>query len=257
MRFPTLASSNKQLVRLRTASSVTENIIEHHSSRRSRTKAQETTRLRLACENWDAPLVVTTNVQLFESLFAANRPRAAASCTTSVDSVIVLDEAQLPAAGIPATHPRCPQSAGRGITASTAGVVHRHPSRRWPAEPILIRPARIRRGFKDKVTRDRRRSLRAFTADLKLVRVHLVCRIWTRCERAGTKWRSEIDRHEDCVLAIVATRGDARKLSRRLMPHGNYGIYPALMCGEHRSAKVFDEIKAAAQSQTQKALSVQ
>jgi CRISPR-associated endonuclease/helicase Cas3 len=57
--------------------------LEHHTQAES-DESQETTRSRLACENWDAPLVVTTNVQLFESLFARQAPRAAASCTTSV-----------------------------------------------------------------------------------------------------------------------------------------------------------------------------
>ena len=46
-----------------------DNLVEHHSQ--ADTAAEhETARSRLACENWDAPLIVTTNVQLFESLFA-------------------------------------------------------------------------------------------------------------------------------------------------------------------------------------------
>ncbi|TAH45746.1 MAG: CRISPR-associated endonuclease Cas3'', partial [Betaproteobacteria bacterium] len=41
-----------------------ENIVEHHSNADS-DPGSETARSRLACENWDAPLIVTTNVQLF------------------------------------------------------------------------------------------------------------------------------------------------------------------------------------------------
>jgi CRISPR-associated endonuclease/helicase Cas3 len=65
-------------------------LIEHHTN----LKPQRDTRAnQLGSENWDAPVVVTTNVQLFESLFAA----ATTPCRKLhrlAQSVIVLDEAQ-------------------------------------------------------------------------------------------------------------------------------------------------------------------
>ena len=66
-------------------------VLEHHSNLDS---DRETPRSRLACENWDASLMVTTNVQFFESLFAARSSRTR-KLHNMLDSVVILDEAQL------------------------------------------------------------------------------------------------------------------------------------------------------------------
>lgn len=72
-------------------------VLEHHSNFEWPDEAdegQQTRRARLAVENWDAPVVVTTNVQFFESLFASRRS-ACRKLHNIARSVVVLDEAQI------------------------------------------------------------------------------------------------------------------------------------------------------------------
>ncbi|PWE54967.1 CRISPR-associated helicase/endonuclease Cas3 [Metarhizobium album] len=75
-----------------------EHVLEHHSAIDeekfdSRQGRESRDKLKLAMEDWAAPVVVTTNVQLFESLFAARTSRAR-KLHNIAGSIIILDEAQ-------------------------------------------------------------------------------------------------------------------------------------------------------------------
>lgn len=75
-------------------------VLEHHSlsglgeeSTRQDAESGRDRQRRLLAENWDAPIVLTTNVQLLESLFS-NRPSACRKLHALMESVILFDEAQ-------------------------------------------------------------------------------------------------------------------------------------------------------------------
>lgn len=75
-------------------------VLEHHSlagfgeeSDREDAEGGASRQRRLLAENWDAPIVLTTNVQLLESLFS-NRPSACRKLHRLMRSVVIFDEAQ-------------------------------------------------------------------------------------------------------------------------------------------------------------------
>lgn len=78
-----------------------ENVLEHHSNIsfevladfQGENATNASMQMKLATENWDYPIVVTTNVQLFESLYAS-RPSQCRKLHNICNSVLILDEVQ-------------------------------------------------------------------------------------------------------------------------------------------------------------------
>ena len=203
-------------------------VIEHHSNAESAPE-QETGKSRLACENWDAPIVVTTNVQFFESLFAAKTSRCR-KLHNIVDSVVVLDEAQL-----------LPPEFLQPIL-DALNLLTKH----YGVTMVLCtatQPALSTREYFDA-----RQSLRglhnvreiiddpdALYRALERVQVRLPAD-WN----TPTTWDAlaqELQEH-DSALAIVNRRQDARELWAK-MPKGTLHL-SALMCGTHRSRVIAD-----------------
>lgn len=76
-----------------------ENVLEHHSDisfsgDEASQEAERYERTRLLAENWDAPIIVTTNVQFFESLFSHKVSRSR-KVHSIANSVVVFDEVQM------------------------------------------------------------------------------------------------------------------------------------------------------------------
>lgn len=99
--FTTITAQNAAVYREAFAKLGPEVVLEHHSNLIDDEIADNTWR-RLHADNWDAHFIVTTTVQLFESLFAA-RPSATRKLHRLTDAVVVLDEIQaLPPLLLPA-----------------------------------------------------------------------------------------------------------------------------------------------------------
>jgi CRISPR-associated endonuclease/helicase Cas3 len=195
-----------------------ENVVEHHSNF---DPDRETQQSRLAAENWDAPVVVTTNVQFFESLYACRSSRCR-KLHNIAESVVVLDEAQLlpPRLLLPCVEAmnQLVRHYGVSLVLSTATQ---------PALPGLDEPREIIPPGKDLYGRLKR-------TECVLPQNRTVRQTWE-------KIAAELRQH-DRVLCVVNARKDCRDLYA-LMPEGTIHL-SATMCGEHRS-RVIAEIKSA------------
>ncbi len=69
-------------------------VLAHYSTAEFNDADDETSPKKLAAQNWDAPLIVTTAVQFFESLFS-NKPAQCRKLHNIAESVLIFDEAQM------------------------------------------------------------------------------------------------------------------------------------------------------------------
>ena len=211
-------------------------VIEHHSNAET-PEAAETPLSRLACENWDAPLIVTTNVQLFESLFARKTSRCR-KLHNLAHSVLILDEAQL----LPVEFLQpvvdvlrlLVKDHGVTVVLCTATQPALTTQRRFGGQGLRgFEPGEVTAIIDDEP---------ALYAALARVSVHLppnlqVPQSWDETARQALD-------HE-AVLAVVGRRADARELYervRRESPQGTDGLFhlSALMCPQHRSEVIAD-----------------
>ena len=218
-------------------------VIEHHSNVESDPES-ETAHSRLACENWDAPLIVTTNVQLFESLFARKTSRCR-KLHNLIDSVIVLDEAQL----LPVEFLQPVIDVLRfliqdfGVTVLLCTATQ--PALDASASPDPQRG--LARGIGDvtEIIDD----VPALYAALERVRVRLPASLET--PRNWPDLADEIAQH-DAVLSIVSRRADARELYSLIKARTGDGCWhlSALMCAQHRSDTINSIKRALADRRT-------
>ena len=207
-----------------------DSILEHHSNVEPDKESQENAKSRLATENWDAPIVVTTTVQLFESLFAARTSRCR-KLHNIANSVVVLDEVQL----LPLQHlapirkiiALLARHYGVTFILSTATPTGLHAQNNPFGKKLL-------EGLSS--TEIVRNSGKYYT-QLKRVRYKLPENFQT--PRSWVEIAEELKQY-DSVLVIVNKRQDAKDLFD-LMPTGTYHL-SALMCPAHRSC-VIKEIK--------------
>ncbi|MCK9202407.1 MAG: CRISPR-associated helicase Cas3' [Gallionella sp.] len=210
-----------------------DNVVEHHANL---DPDKEDARSRLATENWDAPIIVTTNVQFFESLFAARTSRCR-KLHNIVNSVVVLDEAQL----LPPEFLQ-PIADVMNQLASHYGVTFVLSTATQPALGSFQSPdGQTFRGLNN--VREIMDDPDALYQALQRVEVSVPSDLQT--PRDWESVATELIQHPS-VLCIVSRRDDARELHRLMIAKedskGTLHL-SALMCGEHRS-KVIADIKA-------------
>lgn len=198
-------------------------VLEHHSNYEPPSSDGEEQsvydRLRLAAENWDSPVVATTNVQFFESLFGAQSSRCR-KLHNIARSIVILDEAQM----LPVEYLRPCLTAlaelvlnyGTSVVLCTA--TQPNLAGLLPDSPQVVELAPDPPGLYQSLKRVRVESI-GFLNDNQLAKQL---------------------REQEQVLCIVNTRRHAREVYKRLGDLPGTFHLSARMCPAHRS----DRLKA-------------
>lgn len=208
------------------------NVLEHHSNTDFDQCKDSSMRhqMKLATENWNYPIVVTTNVQLFESMFS-NKPSACRKLHNLCNSILILDEVQtLPTDFLqPIVDAlKCYQKHfGMSILFTTA------------SQPIL---SGVIEGCNPIASFNGIKSIYEIIPD-KMKLHDSLRRVQLEINDKGKTYdevSNELSQF-DMVLCIVNTRKDAKELYDRLPKEGALHL-SRMMCSEHIK-KTINEIK--------------
>ena len=235
-----------------------ENVVEHHSKfdleKIEPTKDNATNdlirqKLALAAENWDAPIILTTNVQFFESLYSAD-PNRCRKVWRIARSVVILDEAQMIK---PQLLSPCVDVLNRLSDSYQTTVVF---STATPSTEALTRLDQLTKSCSGTPQNLKDFTLIVDSSALSFDELTRVRYDFRDCKEA-LNWEQIADRLEeyDEVLCVVNRRKDCYDLYKKLrdrelkrkenaknettddgMPETVH--LSALMCGEHRSQTI-------------------
>ena len=205
-----------------------ENVLEHHSGavyevgEKDYVGAKE--KMVLATENWDMPIVVTTSVQFFESLYA-NRSSRCRKLHNIANSVVIFDEAQM--IPLPSLKPCVSAIAQLVEHFSTTAVLC---TATQPALDGLFEELAPRLKMQEICTEPQK-----LYAALRRVSFRRAGKL-TNMELA-----EQFSKHKQ-ALCIVNSRKQAQEVFRLLSGEGNYHL-STLMYPKHRS-RLLEEIRA-------------
>ena len=191
-------------------------VLEHHSNFEPN---EEDHRSRLASENWDAPIIVTTNVQFFESLYRCRSSRCR-KIHNIASSVVILDEAQM--LPVPLLKPCLEVLRELSFAYRTSIVLC------TATQPALSTTDTFKDGLEG--VREIVSDPGKLYVELKRVRVKKLPVI------SDDELADRLNEHKQ-VLCVVNTRGHARRIFELIRDEAE-GCYhlSALMCPEHRTA---------------------
>jgi len=208
-------------------------VVEHHSNfDEAKIKNEDDDEIQpweLAIENWDAPIIVTTNVQFFESLFSHHAGRCR-KLHNIMNSVVILDEAQMLPVNMLYPCLRAIEETANHYNTTVVLCTATQPaleksSDRPNFKGLDIKPENEIIGNKKAVEKLYQNLERVTVENLN--------------ELSDDTLVGKLKSHSQ-VLCIVNTRGRARKLYDLLCKNGtqNYFHLSANMCPEHRSEKL-------------------
>lgn len=212
--FTTIIEQNADVLRQHLGGDA---LIEHHCH----VEIDEDSPARLATENWDAPVIVTTSVQFYESLFS-NKTSRCRKLHRLARSVIILDEAQtMPVDYLkPCLRVLDELVQGYGCTVVLCTAT----------QPEIRRRPDFEIGLSD--VREIMPDPEGLHRVLKRVRV----------ERLGRQTDEELKERilrEDRVLCIVNTTRQARLLFEKIGPLPWHFHLSARMCPAHRRVRLW------------------